>query len=536
MNRTDRSPTTVVRVLMLCVALAALLHQSPAAAQSGTPARTVYAVTADNQLVSFSSTTPATLSTPVAITGLQASETIAGIDFRPLDGRLYALGSTGRLYALDTTSGAATLVGSGPLNPAITGAAFGFDFNPAADRLRIVSDADQNLRIVPTTGVPVVDGALAYAGTDANAGANPNVVAAAYTNNFAAAGATALFVIDSTLNTLALQNPPNAGTLNTVGALGVDVTENAAFDIVGAGNEAYAALTPAGATTASWYRVNLSTGAATLVGAFGVAVRAVAVVPTAADTIYALTAGNRLLTFRASAPGTITGTLAVTGLQDGENLLGIDFRPADGRLYALGSSGRLYTLDTFSGAATPVGSGPLSPAISGTAFGFDFNPQADRLRIVSDTDQNLRVNPVTGAPLVDGTLAYASTDANAGANPNVAGAGYTNNISGTTSTQLFVVDTALDVLALQNPPNAGTLTTVGPLGVDVTDQFGFDIARNGEAYVAFSAPAGTSSSFGTINTATGAVSSIGTIGGGELIRDIAVPTWQYTLFLPVIFK
>jgi hypothetical protein len=536
MNQTARTQTTVVRVLMLLVALAAFLHQSPAAAQSGAPAHTVYAVTADNQLVQFSSTTPATLGTPVAISGLQTGETIAGIDFRPLDGRLYALGSTGRLYALDTATGAATLVGSGPLNPAINGTAFGFDFNPQADRLRVVSDADQNLRIVPTTGVTVVDGALAYAAGDVNAGTNPNIVAAGYTNNFAAAGSTALYVIDSTLDTLALQNPPNAGTLTTIGALGVDVTESAAFDIVGAGNEAYAALTPAGAATTSWYRVNLATGAATLVGAFNVALRAVAVVPTTADTIYALTAGNQLLTFRSSAPGTITGTLAVTGLQSSETLLGIDFRPADGRLYGLGSSGRIYTLDTFSGAATLVGSGPLTPAISGAAFGFDFNPQADRIRIVSDADQNLRVNPATGVAVVDGTLAYGTGDPFAGTNPNITGAGYTNNISGTTSTQLFVVDTSLDVLALQNPPNAGTLTTVGPLGVDATDQFGFDIARNGEAYVAFTAAGSTTSSFGTINTATGTVSTIGTIGGGELIRDIAVPTWQTTLFLPVISK
>src|SRR4030095_15839230 len=111
--------------------------------------------------------------------------------------------------------------------------------------------------------------------------------------------------------------------------------------------------------------------------------------------------------------------------QGGENVLGIDFRPATGELYGLGSTSRLYRIDIANGAAVQVGAGPFSPLLSGTDFGFDFNPQSDRIRVVSDAEQNLRLNPDTLATFVDAALNPAG---------NVVAAAYTNNFAGAVST------------------------------------------------------------------------------------------------------
>ncbi len=230
------------------------------------PAVTFYGVTAANGLVRFSSATPGTLDSTIAITGLQAAETVLGIDVRPATLQLYILGSTGRLYTLDPGTGVATQVGTGTF--ALSGTSFGFDFNPVPDRIRVTSDADQNLRLNPDTGtIAATDTTLAYATGDTNAGQNPNVVGSAYTNNFAGATTTTLYDIDSARDILVTQNPPNNGTLNTVGALGVDTSDVVGFDIVNPSGVAYAALRVGG--NSQLYTINLTTGAATLVGNLG---------------------------------------------------------------------------------------------------------------------------------------------------------------------------------------------------------------------------------------------------------------------------
>ena len=131
-----------------------------------------------------------------------------------------------------------------------------------------------------------------------------------------------------------------------------------------------------------------------------------------AGDVFVLTASNKLLSFDRATPATIRTTATVTGLQAGENLLGIDFRPADGQLYGVGSTGRIYTLNGATGAATLKSSlaadaadttAPYT-ALAGTQFGVDFNPLADRLRIVSDTGQSLRINVDTGATTTDGNI------------------------------------------------------------------------------------------------------------------------------------
>jgi hypothetical protein len=225
----------------------------------------MYGTTAANQLVTFDSATPGT-ATSIPITGLQMGETVVGIDQRPANGSFYALGSTGRLYLLNVSTGAAIAISATPVT--LTGTAFGFDFNPTVDRIRVISDADQNLRLNPDTGgVAATDTNLQYAATDVNALANPNAVGAAYTNNFLGATSTVLYDIDSNLDILVRQDPPNSGTLNTVGALGVDTTAVLGFDVTTQGT-AFAVLEVGGVS--GLYTINLTTGAATLVGATGV--------------------------------------------------------------------------------------------------------------------------------------------------------------------------------------------------------------------------------------------------------------------------
>ena len=228
----------------------------------------------NNVLVTFPSDDPMAVS-KVKITGLQKKETILGLDVRPLNGQLYALGSTSRLYVINRDTGVATAVSPTPLNPAVAGNAVAFDFNPTVDRIRIMTDAGQNLRAHPDTGaIAAVDASLAYAGGDPNFADVPEVSACAYTNNDNdPVTTTTLFDIDTANDIVVRQDPPNNGTLNTVGTLGVDVTSVAGFDIAGSNGIAYASLVVKNGTKknlrATLFTVNLTTGAATAVGKIG---------------------------------------------------------------------------------------------------------------------------------------------------------------------------------------------------------------------------------------------------------------------------
>ena len=191
-------------------------------------------------------------------------------------------------------------------------------------------------------------------------------------------------------------------------------------------------------------------GARTAWLAFLLSVVACAGTAQAAQPVVALTENNRLLSFDAGAPSTVSASVAITGMQAGENMLGIDFRPATEQLYGLGSTGRLYLIHPVTSAASQVGSGTFGFALNGTAFGFDFNPVTDRIRVVSDTDQNFRIDPNTGS-VVDGNpgspgfqadtnLSYAGGDPNAGDDPAVVGSAYNQNFAASPSTTLYGID------------------------------------------------------------------------------------------------
>lgn len=507
---------------------------------SSTGAETVFGITTNNRLISFDLGVPGTLISTRPVSGLASGEELVAIDYRPGTGELYALGATSRLYTIDIRTGGATEVGVGPFAPALAGVDFGFDFNPVVDRIRTVSNTDQNLRLLPATGaVAGTDTALAYDVGDANTGVDPTVVASAYTNDFSGATSTTLYAIDAGLDILVTQGSPdgtpvspNLGTLFTVGSLGVATSSEAGFDISAFGG-AFACLNAPAATTSELYTINLTSGAATLVGTIGgnAVVRDIAIVPAvAAPRVFAITTANNLVSFRPAAPGTLLATVAITGVQAGEDILGLDFRPATGTLLGIGDTSRVYSINTTTGVATEVGVGPFTPALTGTDFGVDFNPVPDRLRVVSDADENLRLNPTTGAVSnTDTDLAYDGGDPNNGVDPEIVAAAYTNNFPGTGSTTLYGIDAGLDILVTQGSPdgspispNAGTLFTVGDLGFDTSGPTGLDVSVLGGALASLTAPAGADSQLYTINLTTGDATLIGTIGGGATVRDIAI--------------
>ncbi|MBD1909316.1 MULTISPECIES: DUF4394 domain-containing protein [unclassified Leptolyngbya] len=221
----------------------------------------------------------------------------------------------------------------------------------------------------------------------------------------------------------------------------------------------------------------------------------------------ALTDANTLIAFNPNSPGS-SQQIQVTGV-DG-NLLGIDVRPANGLIYGLSSTNKLYTIDANTGAATLASTLNMSFE-GGTVSGFDFNPVADRLRLVGGNGQNYRINVETGEVTVDTAIAYAPTDSNTGLTPNVTAAAYTNAFAGTTATQLYNIAAAQDVLVLQNPPNDGALTTIGSLGIDFDNLGGFDILSTANGLnLAFAV---SDSTLYTIDLATGAASRLGQIGG-----------------------
>ena len=490
------------------------------------------ATTASNKLVSFTTAAPQKLCTTTAISGLAAGENILGIDTRPADGAVYALGSGGNIYTVNPMTGAATLKSTlapamGDAFTALSGVEFGVDFNPVPDRLRVVSDTGQNLRINVDTGAVTTDTALNPTGS--------TVVAAAYTNAFAGAAFTTLYVLDTANDRLEIQGQPsgnpNTGDLLAVGALGVgDVQSVAAFDISGTNNAAFAAVNIAGAATSELHSINLATGAATKINTIGGGeiVRGATLVGAPTATVFGLTSDNRLVSFKPGTPGTLDTTTAITGLQGGENLIGIDFRQTNGKLYGASNSGRIYTIDPTTAVATSVSTvmadatDTTSPftMITGAAFGVDFNPVADRLRIVTDTGQSLRINVDSGATTTDGNL-------NPGT-PQVVAAAYRQSFPMTTATQLVDIDLATNSLQLQNPPNDGTLTPIGTLDptLTFTNVAGFDIA-GGDDGLPLSAlqPTGSAQSvLYKVNLKTGAVASVGPIGptGTPLIRALAV--------------
>lgn len=247
-------------------------------------------------------------------------------------------------------------------------------------------------------------------------------------------------------------------------------------------------------------------------------------------TIYG-TDGAMLVVFGAVRPDVVQRRAAFTGLAMGETIEGLDFGPVDGRLYALGSSSRIYTVDTLTAALTPLGTMPFTPALTGANFGFDFNPVPNRIRVHGSSTQNLRLVPRLGGATdgavaaTDTPLSYATGDVAAGQTPAIGGMAYTNSVAGATTTMLFAIDFQRDALVMLANPNDGVVTTVAALGVNTNGHVGFDIAgNNGAAYVTLTLNAGgfTGSTLYGINLINGALFPVGGVSNAAPLRGIAI--------------
>ncbi|MXG25296.1 DUF4394 domain-containing protein [Streptomyces sp. YIM 132580] len=247
-------------------------------------------------------------------------------------------------------------------------------------------------------------------------------------------------------------------------------------------------------------------------------------------TAVGLTADQRLVAFPVDRPAGTSAIGKVSGLRGDTRVVGIDFRVQDGKLYGVGDQGGVYTLGTADARAVKVSQ--LTVALSGGHFGVDFNPAADRLRVISDTGQNPRHNIDDGtAPLgttADGTLTNPTTPPSTAL--GVTAAAYTNNdLDAATATTLFDIDTLAERVSPQSPANSGTLAPAGNLGVDAGPDAGFDIY--------FPPEHGTNQGFATLDTGgaarlyavdvlTGAARDLGALPRRQQVTDLALPLDQ----------
>ena len=259
--------------------------------------------------------------------------------------------------------------------------------------------------------------------------------------------------------------------------------------------------------------------------------------------VWVLTASQQLLQIDPARPEQILRQTSLQGLMGGESILGLDYRVARGQLYALSNQGRLYTLDPAQGRLQRLGTVGWPLRLEGRTVGFDFNPAADRIRIVTERGQNLRAHPDTGALVdadpktdgfqPDGALRYASGDPNAGRIPRIEAAAYTYNKQDEKLTTNYAIDAALGLLVRQGSlegvqpvvsPNAGQLFTVGSLGLATPlRHVAFDIADlDNTALAAVTLPRERVSRLLRIDLDTGRARVVGVIGTGEPVRALAI--------------
>ncbi len=260
-----------------------------------------------------------------------------------------------------------------------------------------------------------------------------------------------------------------------------------------------------------------------------------------APTVYGLTTDGDLVTFSAANPGETYWIGEIEGLEGDTSLVGIDFRVQNGLLYGVGDAGGVYTFDlpdeqpqaTLSRPVPVAKVSQLTVALEGENFGVDFNPAANRLRIVSDTGQNLRhnIDDPSGAPVAGETVADdpLTTPPSEETTTGVSAAAYTNNdLDPSTGTTLFDINTTTDQVLVQSPANRGKLVATGSLLVDAGAVAGMDIYSelaegrtvNNTGYA--SLEAGGSRQFYQVSVLTGAATLVGAFPENNQVTEIAV--------------
>ncbi|GAB7038185.1 MULTISPECIES: DUF4394 domain-containing protein [Catenuloplanes] len=253
------------------VATVTVVASGPAAGQAAVPQVQGWGITADGlTMLAFQSQTPNVSQWVQDIVGFTGHDTYAiGLDTRPANGLTYVVANAGGVYTVNQWY----LTKVGQLSVGLSGQSFGVDFNPVADRLRIIGNTGQNLSHdvdgnVTTAQTALTDGATGKSAT--------GVTAAAYMNNDTSGMTlTALYDVDTVANQLSLQNPPAAGTLFPQGALGVDPALSASLDVYSTisngravANTAFAAIINPVTNRSTLYSVDVTSGFATSIGTF----------------------------------------------------------------------------------------------------------------------------------------------------------------------------------------------------------------------------------------------------------------------------
>ncbi len=242
--------------------------------------------------------------------------------------------------------------------------------------------------------------------------------------------------------------------------------------------------------------------------------------------LFGVTTTNVLVTFDSANPSVILRALPITGfLSPGEVIADIDVRPLTGGIYGFSNLNRMYLISPGTAFALPIGN-PAS--IAAHLKGFDFDPRNDRLRIISNLGEHQVLEP-NFATLVNGGAfpSYHVGDPFQGATPRIGGLAFSNNVPNANSTTLYGIDHVLNTLVRVGATtlNDGILTTIGRLGVDVGNRVGFDIAPvSNVAFASLQFAGEAFSRLSVINLANGRATSLGAIGGGLLLSDIAVDT------------
>lgn len=519
-----------------------------------------YVLAADNKLSLASTVNPAGASAPTALTGIVAGDTLVSIDRRPQNGYLYGLGFNSgagsvQVYAITPSANRAVPIGD-PVtytDAATTGTSIGMDFNPTVDRVRVVTSSGQNFRINPNNGAAAVadtrDGALNEAATPTT-----GVAETAYTNNTINATATTQYTL--TPAKLYIQNPPNNGVLVSGLAIAPAITSVLGFDIAPGINvttssdpatgSGFAVVKTAAGSAESIASINLATGALGVIGSLPfTGSKGLTLQKPLATPMVALTGDNTLVRFTDNAPTTVATTATIAGVDAAETLIGIDYRPLTGQLYAIGldttaGTGTLYRIDPQSGAASVVGT-PSGIAIEGgfgvaNTFSMNFNPAVDRIRIVSSAGLNFRVNPDTGTA-VDANTVTPEIDPDAALNGGATGlhaVSYTNGPPATGATGItseYGLDTTTGSLHLFSNPNGGVTGTAVPVKLGGTalafTAAVLDIPHAVTTAASNSAPAAGSFGYAALTVAgatglykidlvTGAATFVGAIGNGAL--------------------
>jgi MYXO-CTERM domain-containing protein len=478
------------------------------------------------QIVSFDTTSPRTITRTTRVTGLALAETLVAMDVRPSTGDIHVLSSRRNLYSVSAAGAATLLITIPEAGPGSLGAGdkFDMDFNPTGEAVRLVNTQTRdNLRVVLSPAVAIGNGGandepLSYA-PSADNGDGPNIVGIGYSNNFAQTTSTRLFGINVDLNTAAEPQPApriqlveltseTAGHFNRVVPLkdlGIPATSSnggfGGYDVSPNTGSHYFSLVPnSDLSRAHLYMVNAPGTAATFVdlGAFGNAteVRDIAI-PSAIPSVvgYVVTKdskGHKLSTFDSARPRELSRTIPIEGLSPNENILAMDRRPKTDTLYVVTSASRLLRLDRASGFCTPIGTRPfLIPLANPTLVGMDFNPAGDAVRVVSGT-QNFVIDPESGAATEASPLSFVTGDPHEGETPNAAAAAYTRNVNDGGVPRLFVYSNkaiASQGLALDGGSNggfnSGKLETLADLpfsGTNTTDH-SFDVVGDDLAFL-----------------------------------------------------